>query len=73
MRCAVLHEQFQIPDFSPEMMPRRVRVDACAAIPINVAETTEASLDMTAEVAEAAPIRYPARRMARRVPDDEFC
>lgn len=73
MRCDALHDFPRIPDSSPEMKPHRVRVDACAAIPINVAETTEASLDMTAEVAEAAPIGYPARRFARRVPNDEFC
>lgn len=60
-------------DSSPEMMLRRVRVDALAVIPINVAETADASLDMTAEAVEAAPIGRPARPAAPRAPSDEFC
>ena len=60
-------------DSSPHSMSRRVRVDACAAIPINVVETANASLDMTAAAVEAAPIGRPARPAARRAPNDEFC
>ena len=41
-------------DSSPHSMPRQVRVDACAAILINVVETANASLDMTAAAVEAA-------------------
>ena len=55
-------------DSSPHSMSRRVRVDACVAIPINVVETANASLDMTAAVVEAAPIGCPAQQVSRRAP-----
>ena len=55
-------------DSSPHSMPRQVRVDACAAIPINVVETANASLDMTAAAVEAAPIGCPAQQVNRRAP-----
>ena len=69
MRCDALQNR----DSSPHSMPHRVRVDARAAIPVNVAETANASLDMTAAAVEAAPIGRPARQAARRAPNDEFC
>lgn len=60
-RCGAL----RLSDSSPRFMPRWVRVDALMAIPVNVAETTEASLDMTAEVVEAAPIECRAEQVPR--------
>ena len=55
-------------DSSPHSMSRRVRVDACVAIPINVVEPANASLDMTAAAVEAAPIGCPAQQVSRRAP-----
>ncbi len=59
-------------DSSPHSMSRRVRVDACVAIPINVVETANASLDMTAAAVEAAPIGCPAQQVSRRAPHGFF-
>ena len=53
-------------DSSPHSMPRRVRVDSCVVIPINVAETANVSLDMTAAAVDAAPIGCPAKQVSRR-------
>lgn len=55
-------------DSFPLWISRQVRVDASAAIPINVVETANASLDMTAAAVEAAPIGCPAQQVSRRAP-----
>ena len=49
-------------------IPHFVRRLPESASPINVAETANASLDMTAAAVEAAPIGCPAQQVSRRAP-----
>lgn len=73
-RCRALFlGPLQASDSSPEMMSRQLRVETCVAIPINAAETADASLDMTAEVVDAAPIGSLAGRCSCRGPNNESC